>query len=96
MKKIVSIILTLLILGSCSTDNEVDELIMKSEAKKGVQQDKVNICHKGKTLSIDVLSVQDHLDHGDKVGPCGDVDYTYVPDDNFEQALIDFYKYLRP
>lgn len=90
MRKIASTFVLLVIMVSCSSDNEVDELMMKSEFQKTDNKDKVIVCHKGKkNLSIDITSLKDHLDHGDLVGPCGALDYTFVPDDNFEQALID-------
>ena len=37
-------------------------------------------------------NLQEHLDHGDFLGSCGPnpgENYTYIPDENFEQALID-------
>jgi Leucine-rich repeat (LRR) protein len=64
--------------------NEVNKNIISKQDLN----EKITICHKGKvTISISIDDLQDHLDHGDKIGPCGS---TYVPDDNFEQALIDF------
>jgi peptidoglycan hydrolase-like protein with peptidoglycan-binding domain len=32
---------------------------------------KLNICHKGETLSVDIHAAQAHLGHGDSIGTCG-------------------------
>ncbi len=34
------------------------------------EPEKVTLCHKGNTISVDSSSVQDHLDHGDTLGSC--------------------------
>ncbi|MFB5597752.1 MAG: hypothetical protein ACE5RJ_01870 [Nitrosopumilaceae archaeon] len=34
--------------------------------------DKVDVCHKGKTITVDPSSVQKHIDHGDTEGACGE------------------------
>jgi len=36
----------------------------------GQDQDRVDVCHKGKTKSIDPDKLEDHLGHGDSLGPC--------------------------
>ena len=36
----------------------------------GQDQDRVDVCHKGKTKSIDPSKVGDHLGHGDTLGEC--------------------------
>ena len=36
----------------------------------GQQQDRVDICHKGKTKSVPPEKVADHLAHGDTLGKC--------------------------
>jgi len=36
----------------------------------GQDQDRIDVCHKGKTKSIDPDKLGDHLAHGDSVGPC--------------------------
>ena len=36
----------------------------------GQDQDRVDVCHKGKTKSIDPDKLEDHLNHGDSEGPC--------------------------
>jgi len=42
----------------------------KSSYAKVTTSDKVDVCHNGMTISIDVTSLQDHLDHGDTEGEC--------------------------
>lgn len=39
--------------------------------KCGNSDKKVLVCHKGKTLCVDYLTLADHLSHGDYIGPCG-------------------------
>jgi len=46
----------------------------------------VNVCHKGKTISISQNALKAHLGHGDYEGECAAL--TYVPDDAFEERLI--------
>ena len=44
------------------------------------------------TLLVSDENLQEHLDHGDFLGSCGSnpgEDFTYIPDTNFELALID-------
>ena len=36
----------------------------------GNGQEKVTICHKGKTITVAEPALQAHLDHGDTEGPC--------------------------
>ncbi|MDO8492280.1 MAG: hypothetical protein Q7S34_01405 [bacterium] len=36
----------------------------------GYGQDKVKICHKGKTLEVAAPAVQAHVKHGDTLGQC--------------------------
>ena len=85
MKKRLLLLLTpILIFNSCTQD----DIILEPELK--IDQDKITICHKGKnSISISINALQAHLDHGDTVGACGSEGYTFIPDDNFEQALID-------
>lgn len=83
-----SLLVIFIFFTACTQDNETDELMTKSELSKDNTNKKITICHKDKeTISISVNALQAHLDHGDKIGPCG---YTYVPDDNFENALAAF------
>ena len=89
MKKIITLLfVTLFALTSCQQEDEIFETKVKNDLDKN----KVDICHKGRTININVDSIEDHLNHGDKLGKCSDdpnVNYTFVPDNNFEQALID-------
>ncbi len=41
-----------------------------NEGNAPPQEEKVTICHKGNTISIDAVSVPDHLGHGDTLGAC--------------------------
>lgn len=43
---------------------------------------KVNVCHKGKTLSVDQHALKAHLKHGDKAGACAIVPPVTPPGDN--------------
>lgn len=84
----------LFIFSSCTQDDEVGESYLQQELSKSNSDKKVTICHKGKeTISISKNALQAHLDHGDKIGPCG---YTYVPDDNFEEYLETHDEYGNP
>ncbi|MFD1314226.1 hypothetical protein [Namhaeicola litoreus] len=80
--------LSIFLFGSCEKE---DDPIIDLSAEK--QLPKIEVCHYDsdtdtwKTLSISENALNAHLKHGDKLGRCG---YTYVPDDAFEQALIDF------
>jgi len=81
--------LSLFVFTSCEQEEEIINL--KTDDKKAP---KVTVCHYDadtdtwKTISINENALKAHLEHGDRVGG-GCEDYTYVPDDNFEQALID-------
>ncbi|UYZ59090.1 T9SS-dependent M36 family metallopeptidase [Hymenobacter latericus] len=37
----------------------------------GNKNNKVQVCHNGRTLCVDALGATDHLAHGDKLGTCG-------------------------
>lgn len=100
MKKILLItpyLFAFLTFYACSNEILPNEIEIESatsslEAKKG-KTDKVNICHYDadtdtwKTLNISGNALEAHLIHGDYEGECKT--YTYVPDDNFERALIE-------
>ena len=45
-------------------------VIYTLDVQCGNNNDKVMICHNGKTICVASGSVQDHLDHGDAVGSC--------------------------
>jgi hypothetical protein len=87
MKKFLILLLTLFALSSCQQDPE----IIGVDADK--KMPKVDVCHYDadtdtwKTLSINANALEAHLKHGDYEGECKV--YTYVPDDGFEQQLID-------
>ncbi len=82
MKKYLILLLTFFALGSC----EQDDTIIDATADKKLP--KVDVCHKGKTISISQNALKAHLAHGDFEGKCEDLK-TYVPDNDFEQHLID-------
>jgi hypothetical protein len=52
----------------CSTT--ASTVIYQLDVRCGVEGNKVTICHNGKTICITDPDVQDHLDHGDKLGAC--------------------------
>ena len=87
MKKYIILLLSLLTMSSCEDDSEIINVDVN---KKPI---KVTICHynKGndtwKTILVNEKQLQRHIDHGDYLGEC--VLRTYVPDDTFEQYLID-------
>lgn len=91
MKKILFFFCSVLFLTSCekeTSDTEPDEIVAISLKGK---PNKVSICHYNpnndtyKTMSVNEKQLARHLEHGDKRAPCG---YTFVPDDVFEQNLI--------
>jgi hypothetical protein len=41
-----------------------------NEALAGYGQNKVTICHKGKTMQVPEPAVKAHTGHGDTLGPC--------------------------
>ena len=41
-----------------------------SGSAPGQDQERVDVCHKGKTKSVDPDDLQKHLDHGDALGAC--------------------------
>ena len=43
----------------------------EEEANGGEDQEKVTLCHKGKTLTVGVPAQAAHLRHGDTLGACG-------------------------
>ena len=90
MKKIIYLLLVpLFVFTSCNQEDEIIDLTLKKGKPVKVE---VTICHYNpkkdtwKTITVSEKQLARHLEHGDKRAPCG---YTYVPDDNFEQALID-------
>lgn len=89
MKKFIYILfLIVFAFSSCTQEDDVSESILGKELSKPISDKKITICHKGEeTISVSKNALQAHLDHGDKIGPCG---YTYIPDDNFEKALFDY------
>jgi hypothetical protein len=52
----------------CSTTASV--VINMLDVRCGNNDNKVTVCHNGKTICINSLDVQEHLDHGDKLGTC--------------------------
>ena len=86
------LIVSFFVLTSCSQEEEIIDLASQNKPGK----EKVSICHYDEendtwhTITISENALKAHIGHGDRVaGGCED--YTYVPDDNFERALIDFY-----
>jgi hypothetical protein len=64
--------------GACKTEGAGSELSGETIKPEGVKnggggsggQDKVILCHKGKTLSVGTQAQTAHLRHGDSVGAC--------------------------
>jgi hypothetical protein len=56
--------------GCSHTATLVVQVVDVSSGRNG---DKVNVCHKGSSLSIEASSVADHLAHGDRLGSCSSV-----------------------
>ncbi|MEB8346879.1 hypothetical protein OO010_12525 [Flavobacteriaceae bacterium KMM 6898] len=92
MKKLLFLFCSILFLTSC--DKEISN-IESNELAAIASKDKLNkvsICHYNphndtyKTKFVNEIQLARHLEHGDKIGECG---FTYVPDDLFEQNLID-------
>jgi hypothetical protein len=46
-------------------------VVLNSGTASAKQDHKIEICHKGNTISVDVHAVPAHLEHGDLLGPCG-------------------------
>lgn len=93
MKKLLHLfLLSLIVFTSC---NEEDEIIDIAIQNKHDNQKSVTICHLDEisgtlhTITVNKNALEKHIAHGDRIGG-GCEDYTYVPDNNFEQALIDF------
>lgn len=91
MKKLLHLfLLSLIVFASC---NEEDEVIDIAIQNKHDNQNGVTICHLDEisgtshSITVNKNALKSHIAHGDRIGGCED--YTYVPDDNFEQALID-------
>ncbi len=90
MKKLLYLLtLTLFVFTSCEQEQEIIDV--NDIANKKLP--KVTICHYDadtdtwKTISINENALKAHLKHGDFEGSCEDRK-TYVPDDGFEQYLI--------
>ncbi len=91
MKKFLYLLLlSLFVFTSCEQEQEIIDVSTTTDIanKKPV---KIPVCHYNqgndtwKTIYVIEKQLQKYLDNGDKRGPCG---YTYVPDDGFEQILI--------
>jgi len=46
-------------------------VVLSARTASADQDHKIQICHKGQTIEVDVHAVPAHLDHGDLLGPCG-------------------------
>lgn len=55
--------------AGCSATQSVTITVI--DVRASTKNNKVFICHDGNTISIDPVSVPDHLGHGDKLGACG-------------------------
>jgi hypothetical protein len=77
--------LLLFLFFACDPGTTNEQVVYESHTLK--LNTKVVLCHKSNTISVGKNALQAHLDHGDTLGECSAK--TYVPDDNFEQNLID-------
>ncbi len=69
MKKLVFVLLLLIFIGACDKEQAATENILTNlKAKTG----KINICHKGKVISVNINAVPAHQKHGDAVDLDGD------------------------
>jgi hypothetical protein len=58
--------------NACDADDDNDGVVDTQDCDPlSAKNDKVLICHKGKTLCVAQSAVKAHLAHGDKVGTCG-------------------------
>lgn len=94
MKKFIYLLLiSFFVFTSCNQDEEIIDLSTQNKPNTE-KENKVSICHYDidsntwHTITINENALKAHTNHGDRIGG-GCEDYTYVPDDNFEQALID-------
>jgi hypothetical protein len=46
-------------------------VVLGARTASADQDHKIQICHKGQTIEVDVHAVPAHLEHGDLLGPCG-------------------------
>ena len=51
-------------------------------ASTGKPSDKVAICHKGHTITVDDHALPAHLAHGDTIGPCNITKHNHDRDDD--------------
>jgi hypothetical protein len=54
-------------------------MTLSSPSPASAAGQKVQICHKGKTIRVDRDAVEEHLAHGDTEGPCGGPPPTTTP-----------------
>lgn len=62
--------LTVTVTNSYGCTSTADVEITVVDVRCGENNDKVTVCHSGKAICLDVISVQDHLMHGDNIGEC--------------------------
>jgi hypothetical protein len=90
-KNIYYMVLSCLVLLGCNAEDLESSFIENYSKSEMSKTSKIQICHFNKsdnawiTISISPNALEAHMNHGDKL--CSN--RTYVPDDNFEQALID-------
>jgi hypothetical protein len=52
---------------------------------------KVQICHKGRTITVALASVPGHLSHGDTIGPCPPRTNTLHPGGSSGRSFFNFF-----
>jgi hypothetical protein len=83
--------------NQCSASYTI--VIKTMDVSCGKDNNKVRICHNGKEICVAAEDVQEHLDHGDKLGSCTSDTSTSValsPDRSAEQMLNKVVLYPNP
>jgi hypothetical protein len=85
MKRFIILVLIPIFFG-CIPESNTDQDLLHLYPLKTVTK-KTLLCHNARTISVNENAIQAHLNHGDLLGECSA--RTFVPDDVFEQNLID-------
>lgn len=77
MRKLSLLFVIILTISSCEQDSiltEIEEFSIEQDsfAKRASNQEKVDVCHKGKIINVSVNAISAHQKHGDAVDMDGD------------------------